>query len=182
MRRAAVLALVLAPALVVGALLLRPGPGPVGARQASPTPVYSQGITAELLSVGEPDAAPGYALRLVRLTFEPGAFILPHTHPGPSVFTVISGVHSYELLDGRAWVTRGAAGGFASGTPIPSEEIAPGSEVTLEAGDALFQEADAVHAAGNPGTEPLILWEAQLREVGQPLTTFHEMAMGTPTP
>src|SRR5918997_465077 len=115
MRRAAFLALVLAPALVVGTLLLRTDPVRVGARQAPPPPVYARGITAELLSLGEPDAAPGYALRLVRLTFEPGAYILPHTHPGPSVFTVISGVHSYELLDGRARVTRGAAGGFASG-------------------------------------------------------------------
>ena len=50
---------------------------------ASPTPVYAEGITAEILAASEPPVTPGYALELVRITFAPGAAIAAHRHSEP---------------------------------------------------------------------------------------------------
>ena len=60
------------------------------AQEASPTPTYAVGVTAEVLSRKEADAAPGYYLQVVRITFAPEAIVAPHTHSGCSGVSALS--------------------------------------------------------------------------------------------
>jgi quercetin dioxygenase-like cupin family protein len=146
------------------------------AQEASPTPTYAVGVTAEVLSRKEADAAPGYYLQVVRITFAPEAIVAPHTHSGDTVTYQESGSHAFTVLDGEAHLVR-------AGTETP--EAGPAGEVmelnkeyTIAPGDALAFNAQTAHTARNPTGEPAVLLEAQLREVGMPLTHF----MGTPVP
>src|SRR3954467_5937977 len=62
-----------------------PLPGDAFHSTAIPLPprvTQSGGVTREILSDGTPAKAPGQHLLLLRFTFEPGAVIPPHTHPG----------------------------------------------------------------------------------------------------
>ena len=51
-------------------------------------------------------------------------------------------------------------------------------EYTIETGDRLTFNAQTAHTARNPTGEPAVLLEAQLREIGSPLSKF----LGTPVP
>jgi quercetin dioxygenase-like cupin family protein len=145
-------------------------------QEATPTPTYAVGVTPEILSRKEADVAPGYYLQLVRVTFAPEASVAAHTHPGDTVTYQESGSHAFTVLEGEAHLVR-------AGTTTP--EAGPAGEVmelnreyTIATGDALAFNAQTVHTARNPNSEPAVLLEAQLREVGMPLTHF----MGTPVP
>jgi quercetin dioxygenase-like cupin family protein len=146
------------------------------AQEASPTPTYAVGVTAEILSQKEADAAPGYYLQVVRITFAPGAIVAPHTHPGDTVTYQESGSHAFTVLDGEAQLVRA---GTATPEAVPAgEAMEVNREYTIAPGDALRFNAQTAHTARNPTGEPAVLLEAQLREIGMPLTHF----MGTPVP
>jgi quercetin dioxygenase-like cupin family protein len=146
------------------------------AQDASPTPTYAVGVTAEILSRKEADAAPGYYLQVVRITFAPDAIVAPHTHPGDSVTYQESGSHSFTVLDGEAYLLRAGSGTPEAG---PAGDVMDlNTEYDLAPGDALSFNAQTVHTARNPTGEPAVLLEAQLRQIGSPLTTF----LGTPVP
>ena len=136
------------------------------------------GITAQPLGSGQPSAAPGYALGLVRLLWEPGATLNSHIHPGASVLYVESGTLIYTLLEGTATVTRAPADPATPGAAPVAEPLAAG-DVVLEAGDALFEDADVIHTARNDSGEPVVVLIANLLTVDEPATTFLE---GTPAP
>lgn len=146
------------------------------AQEASPTPTYAVGVTAEVLSRKEADAAPGYYLQVVRVTFAPEAVVAPHTHPGDTVTYQASGSHAFTVLDGEARLVRAGTETPAAG-PV-GEAMELNREYTVAPGDALAFNAQTAHTARNPTGEPAVLLEAQLREVGMPLTHF----MGTPVP
>ena len=149
---------------------------PASAQEASPTPTYAVGVTPEILSRKEADAAPGYYLQLVRITFAPDAIVAPHTHPGDTVTYQESGSHAFTALDGEARLLRA---GTATPEAGPAGEVMElNMEYTIDPGDALAFNAQTEHTARNPTSEPAVLLEAQLREVGMPLTHF----MGTPVP
>ena len=170
MRRLAVLASI--PVLLA---LLAAGSVLGGAQQATPAAGRAVGVTAALLGSGEPAAAPGQMLRLVRSTWAPGATVDAQTHPGALVSYVESGAHGFTLLAGSARVTQAAV----AGTPGPTEEVAPGAEVVLGPGDVLFIDQDAVHRHRNASDGPTVLWEAQLYAAGQPAAHFEA---ATPAP
>ena len=144
------------------------------AQEATPTPTYSVGVTAEILSRKEADAAPGYYLQVVRVTFAPGAGVAPHTHPGDTVTFQESGSHAFTVLDGEAHLLRAGTATPAAGPA--GEAMERNREYTIATGDALAFNAQTAHTSRNPTSEGAVLLEAQLREVGMPLTEF----MGTP--
>jgi mannose-6-phosphate isomerase-like protein (cupin superfamily) len=155
---------------LAAALLLR-GMGHAVAQDASPTPAYAAGVTAEILGRIEPPAAPGYGLQLVRVTFAPDAAVAAHRHSGGTVTTTLSGSHNFTVLEGKARLIR-------AGTATPSadteagEPMELGEEYTIAVGDVMIFDETVVHTAHNPNTEPAVLMEAQLRAADRPLTEF----------
>jgi quercetin dioxygenase-like cupin family protein len=148
----------------------------VVAQEASPTPAYAVGVTAEILSRKEADAASGYYLQVVRVTFAPEALVTAHTHPGDTVTYQESGSHAFTVLDGEAYLLRAGMETPEAGPAGEAMEL--NTEYDIAPGDRLTFNAQTVHTARNRTGEPAVLLEAQLREIGVPLTTF----LGTPVP
>lgn len=136
-------------------------------QDATPIPgvELAPGVTAEVFA-GIPSArAPDQTLYVVRITFQPGSEIFPHGHPGTVVFAAESGTLGWTLVEGTAHLVRGAAAGGTA-----SEDVtAPGTEVVLSPGDAIYYEDDVVHTARNAGDEPAVVLVGLLLEAGQPL-------------
>jgi quercetin dioxygenase-like cupin family protein len=135
------------------------------------------GVTAEVLA-GAPSArAAEQTVYLARFVFQPGAEIFPHSHPGTTILGVASGSFGWTLLEGTAHVARGAAAG-ATG---PTEDLTePGTDVTLEPGDAIFYEDDVVHTARGAGDEETVVLGTFVLTSGEPLLMPVDMAMATP--
>jgi quercetin dioxygenase-like cupin family protein len=159
-------------------LALVGAPTHTSARQDMTMPPGSAGITPQPLGGGMPSIAPGYAMGLLRLTFEPGATLNQHTHPGVSILFIESGTLTYTLVEGTATVTR-AATGMATPGAAPVSEPVPAGDIVLNVGDSLFEDADVIHTAQNDGAEPALVLIANLLAAGEPVTTFLE---GTPAP
>jgi quercetin dioxygenase-like cupin family protein len=127
------------------------------------------------LSAGTPAGVEGKSLVLVRVKFEPGGGIGPHTHPGTLAQTIESGQLGFTLLEeGEMTMSRSGE----AGTPTVEETIPVGEEVVLGPGDT-FVETGMVHTGRTVGDEPVVLLYAGLFAAGEPLTTCVE---GTPTP
>lgn len=124
------------------------------------------GVTAEVF-VGAPSArADGQTVYVARFVFQPGAEIFPHRHPGTVVLGVTSGSFGWTLLDGSAYVVRGAA----SGATGPAEDVTePGTEVVLEPGDAIYYEDDVVHTAHGAGDTEAIVHGTLVLTTGEDL-------------
>lgn len=146
---------------------------PASTRQDPSMPPGSTGITPHPLGGGLPSIAPGYAMGLVRLTFEPGASLNEHTHPGASILFIEAGTLTYSLVEGTATVTRSPSGPATPGAAPDSEQIPPG-DIVLNTGDSLFEDADVIHTARNDGADPALVLIANLLEAGAPVSTFLE--------
>ncbi len=149
-----------------------PATGPITGTDLAP------GVVAEVFA-GAPSArAPGQTVYVARFTFQPGAEIFPHSHPGTTVDGVVSGSFGWTLLEGTAHVVRGAA----SGAPTSAEDLtAPGTEVILEAGDAISYEEDVVHTARGASAGLTVVHSSQVLTAGAPRMMSGDMEMGTPT-
>lgn len=132
------------------------------AQDATPTP--ATGITTEVLGQGLPSDVPGTSLWLMRITFAPGAVAASHSHPGSTVFTIESGSITFTVEEGSVTVNR--AGSIA--TPAAAEEISAGTEFTLNAGDTVYYEGDAVFSEVNEGDQPAVILVANLRGEDEP--------------
>jgi len=139
------------------------------------------GVYAEVLAGIPSDRAEGQTLYSARFTFEPGQAIFPHSHSGTTLLSVTSGRFGWTLVQGTAYVIRGAASGASAPTETLSE---PGDDVILEPGDAIYYEDDVVHTARGAGDEPALVVGTLLLTAGEPLLMpMNGMAMaGTPTP
>ena len=146
------------------------------AQEATPAADPLAGVTIEALAGGMPAGSPGYGLSLLRATFAPGASIPPHTQPGALVVAVESGTFGFTVTHGQGQLTRAAGTG---GTPVAAEPLAPGAEVLLGAGDAVYHDADTGHTGRNAGDGSLVLLIAALFDPTQPAFIFTD---GTPTP
>lgn len=159
--------------LCVRAILLFALAGPVSsaveARQSTPVPVGSVGVTGGALGGGDPTVAPGYTLWLREGTFEPGGIVPLHHHPGALVLFIESGELTYIVAEGEAIVTRATG----EGTPAPTEVIGPGMETVLTAGDSVFEQG-VTHVSRNDGAEPVTLLIAALAATDEPFTQYHE--------
>lgn len=175
MRRIILLPVFLALGVVLilfGALAPR-----LAAQDATPAAVaqieLAPGVIAEVFAGAPSASAEGQTVYLARFTFDPGAEIFPHSHPGTTVLGVESGTFGWTLEQGTAHVVRGAAAG---GTTV--EDITePGTEVILNVGDAIFYEDDVVHTARGAGEEPAVVLGTLVLETGQPLLMPADMAM-----
>lgn len=135
------------------------------------------GITVEVFAIAPSARAPGQTVYVSRATFQAGAEIFSHNHPGTTVIGVESGAWGWTLLEGTAHVVRGAGAG---GTEV-EDVTEPGTEVLLERGDAIYYEDDVVHIARGAGDEPAVIFGTFVLTSGEPLTIPADMAMGTPT-
>ena len=146
-----------------------PAAGPIAVIELAP------GVTAEVFAAAPSARAPDQTVYLARFVFQPGAEIFPHSHPGTVVLGVASGSIGWTLLEGSAHVVRGAAAG-ATG---PTEDLtAPGTEVILEPGDAIFYEDDVVHTARGAGDDEAVVFGTLVLTTGEPLLKPADMAMG----
>jgi quercetin dioxygenase-like cupin family protein len=155
----------------LAAVLLARGTGNALAQDASPTPAYAAGVTAEILGRIEPPGAPGSILQLVRVTFAPEAVVAAHRHSGGTVTTQVAGSPAFTVLEGSARLIRAGTATPTAGTDA-GEPMEQGQEYTLAPGDVLVFDETVVHTAHNPTTEPAVLMEAQLRVGDRPLTEF----------
>jgi hypothetical protein len=131
------------------------------------------GTTVEMLGAIEPAIVEGWNLVALRITMAPGAEIAGHSHPGPVVLVVDSGVFVTEFIHGSGTITRAAV----DGTPAATEMAETGVQVTLNAGDSLAYDQTAGHTMINGGDEPLVLMVTALLAIDQPGFMFEE---GTP--
>ena len=169
----------LLPALSAVALLALLGLLTLGraitiAQDATPPPA-SVGVTTQILGGGQPDAAPGETLGMRRNTFAPDGFVPAHMHPGALVLHVESGELTYTVIEGTVQVQRATT----AGTPGPIEQLGPGQETVLRAGDWLFEQG-VVHTARNATSGETVVLVASLTAGDMPFTVFHEMS--TPAP
>jgi quercetin dioxygenase-like cupin family protein len=140
----------------------------------TPTP-GSVGVATQILGGGQPDAAPGQALGMRRNTFAPDGFVPPHMHPGALVLHLESGELTYTVIEGTVQIQRAAT----AGTPGPTEQLGPGQETVLRAGDWLFEQG-VVHTSRNATSGETVVLVASLTAADMPFTMFHDM--GTPAP
>jgi quercetin dioxygenase-like cupin family protein len=149
-----------------------PPTGPISVIELAP------GVTAEVFAAAPSDRAPDQTVYLARFVFENGSEIFPHSHPGTTVLGVESGTFGWTLLEGTAHVVRGAAAGNTAVEDID----APGTEIILEVGDAIYYEDDVVHTASGAGDEPAVVLGTLVLTTGEPLLMPAEMDMSTTTP
>ena len=162
------LGLALAARAAAAAQEATPTPGPIKGNELAP------GVVAEVFAAAPSARAPGQTVYVARFTFQPGAEIFPHSHPGTTVLGVAAGTFGWTLLAGTAHVVRGAgAGGTAA-----EDVTAPGTEVILQAGDAIFYEDDVVHTARGAGAEPAVVHASQVLTAGEPRLMPVDMPMG----
>jgi hypothetical protein len=150
------------------------------AQQATPAAGGSTGVTTELLGRHPSAVAPGQALALMRITFAPGGNVTAHTHPGDTVYHLVSGSLQLTLLAGEAQLVRAVGGTPAAGTPTAVEPVPLGTEITLNAGDTIYYSASALQTERNDGDVDAVVLVANLRGSDEPARVFDEgMAMTT---
>lgn len=132
------------------------------------------GTTVEALGAIEPVIIEGWNLVFLRITMEPGAEIATHSHPGPVVLVVQSGVFVTEFIHGSGTISRAAV----EGTPAATETAEIGVEVTLNPGDSVAYDQTAGHTMVNGGDESLVLLVSALLASDEQGFLFEE---GTPT-
>lgn len=163
--RAALVSAVAAAILVAGLT----GSVRLRAAWAQDDPAF-EGVTIEIFGSGEPSAAPGSALVLRRVTFEPGASLPPHSHPGAVTFAVASGELTYTLVEGAASVQRPAGDGGTGEVELLEID----AETALTTGDSVFVDG-AVATVSNQGDEPAVLWASSLLDVDAPFLVEEEV-------
>lgn len=116
-------------------------------------------VVRQVLAAGDPAAAPGERLELVRYTIQPGTALPAHHHPGMQLAYVESGTLTYNVIEGEVTITS------ADGAP---RKVGPGETATVVAGEWLVETEDIVHFGENGGPDPLVILAASLLEAGQP--------------
>ncbi len=142
-----------------------------------------EGVTFEALAVGLAEALPPgpTGLALFRARLDPGAQIDLDPDPAYFLVAVQSGALTFRV-DAPVVVTRALAGGAAEGEDpegAAGEEVAAGTEFTLEEGDAaLF----APNPEGDPGEARNDGQERAVALVVSAGPAEDGMATGTPAP
>ncbi len=153
------------------------GTGIAFGRRQEGTPALDAalGVTTEVLGSIEAPTAPGEALSLRRIVFEPGSRLDPHTHPGVTIYWIESGTLGFTLLAGEAGITRGSD---AATEATPAAEPVPiGTETSATVGDVLTFDATAAQAERAIGEEPVVILLTHLGPTDEP---FRKPAEGTP--
>ena len=120
---------------------------------------YTQKVTREVMSMGQPKEAPGYNLELFKLTIPPRTKLPPHIHPGTQTERIEAGTLTFTVIQGTAYLTR------RDGT---KESVEAGQTVRIHAGDQLTEPNGLVHYGENETDNPVVLYTAALLEDGKP--------------
>jgi quercetin dioxygenase-like cupin family protein len=128
-------------------------------------------VAIETLARGVPAGTGGRTLVLQRIVVQPGVEIPSHHHPADLAYVIESGAFGFTVREGSVELTRGKTGA--------TETVAVGTEVVLEAGDAMFEGEGVVHVARNAGTEPVVILLAGVVDEAQPF--IQPVEPGTPT-
>jgi hypothetical protein len=151
------------------------------AQQSTPAAGGATGVTTELLGRHPSAVAPGQALALMRITFAPGGGVASHTHPGDTVYHLVSGTLRFTLLQGEAQLVRATNGTPAAGTPTAVEPVPVDTEIALNAGDTIYYSASALQSERNDGDVDAVVLVANLRGSDEPARVFEEgTAASTP--
>ena len=157
-RRAAraVIGLVLAAFVAAACATVPPG-GLVG---SGPLPSASiPPVVRAVLAAGEPSAAPGRKLELVRYTIQPGTRLATHRHPGMQLAFIESGTLTYTVVQGEVAVHQADGG---------SRTIAAGQTGRIAPGEWIAEHEGVVHFGENAGPEVVVILASSLLEAGQP--------------
>jgi quercetin dioxygenase-like cupin family protein len=140
------------------------GPVVLGVEQATPVPA-SSGVVRDVIMSGNPEAAPGQVLELVRYTIPAGITLPMHTHPGMQVATIESGTLHYTVLEGEVPLSRSAR----EGTPeLDISVTVESGEVAIGPGDSFVEAEGVIHFGRNLGPEPVVILVSSLFAAGQP--------------
>ena len=155
--------------------------GTLVAQEATPAGIVGNelapGVVGEVFG-GAPSArAEGHTLYQLRITFQPGAAVFSHSHPGTVLFSVASGALGWTLVAGVAHVLRGSAAGATGPIEDLTEE---GADVVLSPGDIIYYEDDVIHNARGAADEPSVVLVSLLLTSGEPIVMPADMEMGTP--
>lgn len=150
----------------------------LAAQDATPAPAVTRveaapGFFVETFAVAPSARALGQTVYVTRATVLPGTEVSPHRHPGTTVLAVESGRFGWTLVEGTAYLVRGAGSG---GTTV-EDVTTPNTEVILEPGDAMYYEDDVIHTARGASDEPTILLGTFILETGRPFTMPADMDM-----
>jgi quercetin dioxygenase-like cupin family protein len=155
---------------VIAILLAVVAAGAAGAVAQDGTPAVEP-VAIETLARGVPAETGGRTLLLQRIVIQPGVEVPSHRHPADLAYVIESGTFSFTVREGSVELTRQETGA--------TETVAAGTEVVLEAGDAMFEPEGAVHVARNAGTEPVVILLAGVVDEVQPF--IQPVEPGTPT-
>lgn len=128
-------------------------------------------VAIETLARGVPAGTGGRTLVLQRIVIQPGVEVPRHRHPADLAYVIESGIFNFTVLEGSVELTHRGTGA--------TESVGVGTEVVLEAGDAMFEGEGTVHVARNAGTEPVVILLAGV--VDEELPFIQPVESGTPT-
>ena len=116
-------------------------------------------VVRAVLAAGDPVAAPGQHLELVRYAIQPGTQLPLHRHPGMQLAFIESGTLTYTVEQGEVVVHQ----------PDGDERLVKTGETgTLVAGEWIAETEAVIHFGANDGSEPVVILAASLLETGQP--------------
>lgn len=124
----------------------------------------------DVIEEGNPDAAPGQVLQLVRYDIPPNISLPIHIHPGMQIALVKSGTLHYTVIEGEMRYTR------ANGE---TGVLKAGEDADFHAGDSLVETQGMVHYGENRTDEPVVLLVASLFDADAPPSTLVD---ATPAP
>ncbi|MCA9858237.1 MAG: hypothetical protein KC438_00875 [Thermomicrobiales bacterium] len=140
---------------------------PVSASTPGASPVAESATppVREVLVAGDPNAADGQVLQLVRYHIPAGMTLPMHTHPGMQIAYIEAGVLTYTVVTGgEIPITQGPN----SDSPGATELLGPGETTELHPGDAVVEVDGVVHFGANLGAEPVIILASTLLDPNQP--------------
>lgn len=125
----------------------------------SPTPSGAAAVVRTVFAAGNPAAAPGQRLELVRYTIPPHTKLAAHHHPGTQLALIESGTLTYTVIEGSVVV---------HAPDDSTRTIGPGETDTIKAGEWIAETERVVHYGSNATDQPLVILVSSLLAVGEP--------------
>jgi quercetin dioxygenase-like cupin family protein len=116
-------------------------------------------VVRDILAAGDPSAAPGAKLELVRYTIQPGTRLATHRHPGMQLARIDAGTLTYTVVEGVVTVHEADGG---------TRDIRAGETDRIEAGEWMAEHEGVVHFGENAGPEAVVILASSLLEADQP--------------
>lgn len=150
--------------------------GAAASSPASPATAASPGasvppVVRAVLAAGQPSAAPGNNLELVRYTIQPGTKLVAHHHPGMQLALIESGTLTYTVIEGTVTVHQADGG---------TRTIGAGETGKIAPGEWIAEDETVVHFGANEGTEPVVILASSLLDAAEKPAIPVESPSATP--